>query len=149
MTRSRTTILLAEDDENDAFLFRRALGKAGLSHELVRVCNGEECIGYLRGISRFEDRDQYPLPNLLVLDLKMPGVSGLDVLDWLQTQPALKQIPAVMLSGSGLAPDRQAALAKGAKEYHAKPVGFAALVEILKGLSARWLTPDASPGAGK
>jgi CheY-like chemotaxis protein len=133
------TILLAEDDENDAFFCRRALQQSGLTHSLVHVSNGEECIKYLSGTDRYADRTKYPFPNLLLLDLKMPVASGFDVLAWLHEHPELKKLPVIILTGSVDAEDRSEAWKRGASDFQCKPIEFDDLVKIMKALGSRWL----------
>src|SRR6476469_10038021 len=111
------TILLAEDDENDAFFCRRALQQAGLSHSLIHVPNGEECIKYLSGHGKYADRIKYPFPNLVLLDLKMPVLSGFDVLSWLGQHPELKSLPVIILTGSVDAEDKAEAWKRGASDF--------------------------------
>src|SRR4051812_16030564 len=100
-------ILLVEDDENDSFFVNRALKKAGVKHQLVQLPDGEEAILYLSGEGQYQDRTRHPLPILILLDLKMPKVSGLGVLSWLQTRPELARVPVVVLTGSILERDRE------------------------------------------
>ena len=133
------TILLAEDDVNEAFLVRRALAKTGLGHRLIHVTDGRECVKYLSGKDPFDDRSKYPLPNLLLLDLKMPTISGLEVLGWMEDQPQLKELPVIILSGSLHENDRAEAAAKGAADFQVKPVEFDELVKVMQALNARWL----------
>jgi len=95
-------ILVAEDDENDVFFLRRAFLKAGLANPLVAACDGQAAVDYLEGTGVYADRKSYPLPGLLLLDLKMPRKSGLEVLTWLRERPELSQIPVVVLSSSVL-----------------------------------------------
>jgi len=141
--RDRATILLAEDDEHDAFFVDRALKKAGLSHRLIRVTNGEECIHYLTGEGEYANRAKYPFPDLVLLDLKMPVISGLEVLAWLENHPQYKGVPIVVLSGSVLPRDRQDSLKKGALEYRTKPAEFNELVEVVQELNTRCLAARA------
>src|SRR5215213_787293 len=96
----RLPILVADDDEQDIFLLRRAFSKAGLSNLILDVHDGEEAIKYLVGNNDFADRTRYPMPALLLLDVKMPKANGFDVLKWLQTRPELADMPVVMLSSS-------------------------------------------------
>src|SRR5690242_14029566 len=103
----RVAVLLAEDDENDVLLLRHAFRRAGLQYPILDVPNGEEAIHYLSGCVPYGDRDHYPLPTLLLLDLKMPLLNGFDVLSWLKARPEYRDLPAVVLSSSGLDPDRQ------------------------------------------
>jgi CheY-like chemotaxis protein len=133
------TILLAEDDENDAFFCRRALEQSGLNHKLSHVPNGEECIKYLGGEAPYHDRAKYPFPNLLLLDLKMPIMSGFDVLVWLQAHPELQKLPVVILSGSIDAGDKTEAWKQGASDFQCKPIEFDELVKIMKAIGGRWL----------
>src|SRR5881394_599790 len=93
-------ILLAEDNENHVLLIRRAFEQAGLINPLYVVSNGEECVAYLSGQGKYAKRDEYPLPCLLLLDLKMPKKDGFEVLEWLQGQPTLSMLRTVVLTTS-------------------------------------------------
>src|SRR5687768_16993926 len=94
------TILLAEDNENDALLMRHAFKKAGISNPLVRVRDGEEAIDYLAGHGVYADRRAYPFPALLLLDLKMPRRDGFEVLEWIKADPSLRRLPVTVLTSS-------------------------------------------------
>lgn len=129
-----TTILHVEDDPNDTLLFQHACRKAGIIFDLQAVSDGDQAMAYLRGLNNFSDRNKYPLPKLILLDLKMPRVSGFDVLTWLQSQDGLKRVPVIVLTSSNHDADVKRAYDLGAKCYLVKPVGFEALVELVKTL---------------
>ncbi len=131
-------ILLAEDDENDALLMRVALQKAGVSRPLIVARDGQETVDYLEGRGPYADRGRFPLPALLLLDLKMPRMNGFDVLAWLQGRPELA-LPVVVLSSSEVAADIEKARLLGADDYHVKPQEFADLLKIILELKGRWL----------
>jgi CheY-like chemotaxis protein len=133
------TILLAEDDANDAFFCQRALKQSGFTQVLVHVPNGEECIKYLAGKEPYTDRVKYPFPNLLLLDLKMPVLSGFDVLAWMHDHPELKKLPVIILTGSVDAEDKAEAWKQGVSDFQCKPIEFDELVKIMKALGSRWL----------
>jgi len=105
----RLTVLLAEDDENDIVLIRRILEKLGLLSQLLTVADGEQALTYFRALSIQGDRNRYPWPELVLLDHRMPRVSGLDVLFWLRTQALFKHLPVLILSG-GLNPQERSIL---------------------------------------
>src|SRR5882672_7903883 len=96
----RELILIAEDREDDVFLIRRSLEKANVFNPLQVVGSGEETIAYLKGEGRFANRSEYPLPGLLLLDLKMPRTDGFEVLRWIRQQPGLKALRVVVLTSS-------------------------------------------------
>jgi len=131
---SATTILHVEDDPNDTLLLQHACRKAGIVFELQAVSDGDQAIAYLRGVEDFSDRKRYPMPQLILLDLKMPRVSGFDVLAWLRADDKLKALPVVVLTSSNHDADIKRAYDLGAKSYLVKPVGFEALVELVKTL---------------
>ncbi|HLX70204.1 MAG TPA: response regulator [Verrucomicrobiae bacterium] len=131
MISNDTIILLAEDDPNDVFFMQRALAKAGLSTPLHFVRNGQEALEYLGGLGKFSDRMEFPLPSLLLLDLKMPFVDGFEVLTWARSQPELKQLPIVVLTSSAEDRDRQRAAEAGANGYFVKPPTCEMVSEIL------------------
>ena len=94
-------ILLAEDDPNDTLLIKRAFQKAGFGSLLKTVNNGKQAIDYVAGVGEYADRGRFPLPFLLLLDLKMPGTNGFEVLTWIRSQPDLKRLLVVVLTGQG------------------------------------------------
>jgi CheY-like chemotaxis protein len=133
------TILLAEDDENDVFFFRHALEKAELDPCVFHVADGQEAVNYLGGKGPYSDRKKYPLPNLILLDLKMPRLNGFEVLQWVRTRERLSQVPIVVLSSSDHERDRAEAQRLGACSYHRKPGNPADLVSLVREFCARWL----------
>lgn len=134
MTVGTTTILHVEDDPNDTLLLEHACRKAGIVFDLQAVSDGDMAMAYLRGTDTFSDRKRHPMPQLILLDLKMPRVSGFDVLAWLRTEETLKQLPVVVLTSSNHDADIKRAYDLGAKSYLVKPVGFEALVDLVRTL---------------
>ncbi|WP_348232089.1 response regulator [Trichocoleus sp. DQ-U1] len=142
---SNYTILLVEDDSNDIFLIQRAFRKANLLNPLQVVENGEAAVFYLAGEPPYTDRDRYPLPVLILLDLKLPRKSGLEVLEWLRQQPDLKRLPVVVLTSSEENRDINQAYDLGANSYLVKPVAFEALLDMVKTLNSYWLIFNQKP----
>jgi CheY-like chemotaxis protein len=133
------TILVAEDDENDLVILSYAFKQANLPHRLQHVPDGEAAIAYLLGSKPYNDRRKHPLPDLLLLDLKMPKVSGFDVLAWLQTQPSFGQMPVVVLSGSELEEDKEQCAQLGADGFQTKAGDFRQAVKLVQDIHDRWL----------
>jgi CheY-like chemotaxis protein len=141
---SPSLILLCEDSREDAFLLRHAFAKAGLSHVIVDVRNGQQAINYLTGGALFDDRQKYPLPALVLLDLRMPLMDGFGVLAWLNTRPELKSIPVVVLAASKLPEDIQKAVTLGTHDYFVKPQDWPEWVTLAKTLHERWINKASS-----
>lgn len=139
------TVLHIDDDPNDAELLRAATLKAGVPFLLLNVDNGDQAIAYLSGVDRFADRSRYPLPALILLDLKMPCANGFEVLNWIRSHCKLHQVPVVVLSGSELQDDIRQAYAGGANSYFVKPIGFAALVNLVRNINTFWLSASDQP----
>ena len=139
------TILLAEDDPDDVLLTQIALRKARLANPLQVVRDGEEAIAYLTGDGLYADRRQYPLPMLLLLDLKMPKVTGFEVLDWLRKQPLLGRMPVAVMSSSEHDPHIARAYELGADSYLIKPPDAEALLGLVQRLQAFWLIIKEGP----
>ena len=131
-------ILLAEDDRNDILLISRAFQKAGLGNVLKTVTDGDQAIEYLRGTNEYADRSRFPLPFLLLLDLKMPGTDGFEVLQWLRSQPDFKRLLVVVLTSSNLQADVDRAYDLGANSYLVKPVEFNQMVNMIQRFEAYW-----------
>ena len=139
MRNKAISILIADDDENDVFFVRRAIERVGLSNPFFVAHDGQEAIDYLQGNPPYDDRTQYPLPGLLLLDLKMPRVNGFDVLAWIARRPDLKDLYVVVLSSSCHEEDVRKAKELGADDFRTKPTDFQQLVEMIRDLQARWL----------
>jgi len=132
-------VLVAEDDSNDVFLLRHAFEEAGVHCPMIAVEDGQEAINYLSGQPPYCDRGRYPMPRLLLLDLKMPAINGFELLAWLQTRPELKDLPAIVLSSSNQETDISRARELGARDYLVKPSVLNDLVRLVEQLQARWL----------
>lgn len=147
------TLLLVEDDPNDILLIQRALAKGNLVNPMRIVRDGEEAIAYLNGQGDFSRRDRFPLPSLILLDLKLPRKSGLEVLEWLRNQPELRRIPVIVLTSSRESADISRAYELGANSYLVKPVDFDGLLEMVKAIGVYWIilnkVPEREGGAGE
>ncbi len=139
MSHGECSILLVEDDPNDIFLIERAFRRANLNHPIHVVKDGDEAVMYLEGQYCYKERENYPLPALILLDLKLPRRSGLEVLEWLKQQPLLKRIPVVVLTSSRENVDVDRAYDMGVNSYLIKPVAFNALQEMMQALNSYWL----------
>jgi CheY-like chemotaxis protein len=142
-------ILLVDDSEDDCTLMRRAFSKAKLLNPLLAVRSGEEAIDYLNGVGKYANRAEYPLPALILLDIKMPGMEGLEVLRWIRNQPGLRTLRVVMLTTSNDLRDVNAAYQLGANSFLTKPVEFDHFVQITSALSGYWLWTDKSPESSR
>ena len=140
-------ILLVEDDASQAMLVERVVRRARLANSVIALTNGDDAIAYLDGRDQYADREQYPLPILVLLDVHVPGKSGLEVLTWLRKQPALDHVPAVVLSGSAESEDIDRAFELGAESYLVKPVGFDALLDTVGRLGLSWVILGRNPGS--
>lgn len=143
------TILVAEDNEDDILLLRRAFQKAGSWSSLRFVPNGEEALGYLRGQGKYSDRQEYPFPALLLLDLKMPRKSGLEVLASIRADRLLKRLTVVVFTSSDQPRDIDLALELGANSYLVKPSTQEALIALLQRLEDYWLNLNLRSSAGE
>ena len=132
-------ILLVEDDENDVFFFKRAAKLAGMMNPLHVAQDGRQAIDYLKGTGDYADRTQFPLPSLVLLDLKLPHVMGLDVLKWIRAQPEFQTVIVIVFTSSKLAPDIDTAYRLGANSYVVKPSSPEKLVEIVSDFRDWWL----------
>ena len=137
---SQANILHIEDDSNDVLLFQHACRKAGLDCNVQVVNDGDEAIAYLQGQDRFANRELFPLPDLVLLDLKMPRLNGFEVLAWVRRAEKCRSLPVVVLSSSNHEADVKRAYSMGANSYLVKPVSFDALVEVARVIHQYWLT---------
>jgi CheY-like chemotaxis protein len=134
-----------EDDPNDVLLIQRAFDKARILNPLQTVGNGDDAVAYLAGEGSFADRQRHPFPVLVLLDLKLPRRSGLEVLEWIRGQVGLKRLPVVVLTSSKETTDVNQAYDLGANSYLVKPVGFDSLLELVKSLEVYWLILNQKP----
>jgi len=140
-------ILYVEDEEHDVFLMRHAWKSAGVLNPVKVVTDGEQAVQYLSGEGKYANRDEYPLPCLILLDLKLPKMGGLDVLKWIRTQPAIHLLPVIILSSSNRTEDLRTAYARGANSYLVKPPNTDGLVEMVASVKDYWLNRNQLPPA--
>jgi CheY-like chemotaxis protein len=138
--------LLVEDDSADALLIRRALEKTGLDFSLSRLKHGDEAIDYLSGAPPFTDREAQPLPDVILLDIKLPRRSGFEVLQWIRSQSeAVNRIPVVMLTSSRHTVDINRAYDLRANGYLTKPETAHQLQEMMVDFKKYWLRWNEQP----
>jgi CheY-like chemotaxis protein len=133
------TILLVEDNEDDVFLMKRALKGAGVTNPLQVVEDGQQAIDYLSGTGQFSNREQFPIPAIVFLDLKLPILRGLEVLDWIRQQPHLEDVVVVVLTSSNEPYDLKEAYRLGANSYLVKPPTADQLIDLAKAFRWYWL----------
>jgi two-component system response regulator len=138
------TILQVEDDPNDVFLFKHAVKKVGVTNPMQVAGDGQEAIDYLSGTGKFADRDQFPLPGLILLDLKLPFVMGLDVLKWIREQPNPAPV-VIILTASAEEEDVASAYRLGANAFLTKPSEASKLQDIVRAIKDFWLTHNTLP----
>ena len=131
---ARQTILLVDDSENDLFLMSRAFEKADFKSPLQTVHNGEQAIAYLKGEGVYNDRNHYPLPMVMLLDLNMPMKNGFEVLEWVRNQPALKRLSIIILTASLRNEDVERAFDFGANAFLVKPSTLEQLTTMVRRL---------------
>jgi DNA-binding response OmpR family regulator len=132
------TVLLVEDHEDDVSLLRGAFKHAGCENLQV-VRNGDEAINYLEGEGKYSNRRVFPCPVLIMLDLKMPGRSGFEVVQWVRANCLYKRMPIVILTDSAHSDDVNCAYDMGINSYLIKPVAFEDLVHVVKAFVEYWL----------
>ena len=138
-------ILLVEDNEDDAFLIDRAFQRANILNGLRLAKNGEEAIAYLSGTGQYANRIDNPLPKLILLDLKMPGIDGFEVLRWIRRQPRWAGLRVVVLTSSTDVRDVNLAIQLGADGFMIKPADFLRLVEFSEALAGCWVWMQEGP----
>ncbi|MCX6204901.1 MAG: response regulator [Bacteroidetes bacterium] len=145
MTNTAIEILLAEDNIDDATLTIRALKKSGLTNKIQHVKDGAEALDFIYCKGDFTDRNFDEQPRLILLDLKMPKVSGMEVLEKLKSDPKTNTIPIVVLTSSKEDPDIKHCYALGVNSYIVKPVESANFFNVLKELGCYWMIHNVHP----
>jgi CheY-like chemotaxis protein len=140
-----TCILQVEDEANEVFVLQRAFLQAGILNPIQVATDGQMAIDYLYGAGRFADRSKYPLPTLILLDLKLPRRSGREVLEWIRSQPGLNQVVVIVFTSAQYVGDVSLAYELGANSFVIKPVDFSEYVEIAKLLKGWWLRHNQFP----
>ena len=138
-------ILLVDDNRMDVELTLDAFREAHLSNTMHVAMNGQDALDYLFGAGGYADRDQYPLPSIVLLDLKMPGIDGHEVLRRVKSAPGLKRIPVIILTSSKEEGDRALSYDEGANSYLVKPVSFEGFLDVVKKIQSYWIALNVSP----
>jgi len=138
-------ILLVEDNSMDIELTLDAFHEAKLLNTIYVVKSGLDALDYLFGKGKYSDRKEYPLPNLVLLDLKLPGIDGFEVLKQIKAAPVLKRLPVVILTSSKEEGDRALSYDRGANSYLVKPVSFEGFLGIVREINGYWLSLNVSP----
>lgn len=133
-------ILLVEDEAHDVEFLQRAFKRVGVANPIRAVGNGEEAIAYLSGAGAFSDRAAHPYPGVIITDLKMPQMGGLELLGWLAANPKSRLVPTIVFTSSTSQADIDAAFAAGAAGYFVKPVAFEQLERVTRVIAEYWRT---------
>ncbi len=133
-------ILLVEDNQMDVILTLDAFREAKINNKVNVARNGQEALDYLFGEGKFADRDVFPLPSIILLDLKMPGIDGFEVLNQIKSTEGLKRIPVIILTSSKDEGDRALSYDIGANSYLLKPVSYEGFIEVVKKIDDYWFS---------
>ena len=144
MTRA-AAILLVEDNAMDVELILDAFREARLGNKIQVARNGTEALEYVFGQGKYADREQYPLPDIVLLDLKMPGIDGHEILKRIKGADKLKRLPVIILTSSRDEGDRAMSYDNGANSYLVKPVSFDDFLKVVQQVSDYWLTLNVEP----
>lgn len=139
------TILLIEDESSDATLLQRGFANAGVLNPIVHLKDGDEALAYLAGVGERSDRERFPLPALILLDLKMPGMTGLQLLQWMRTQRDVRRIPVVVLTASDDRITVNAAYDAGANSYLIKPGSSDEIARLVRAIQGYWMELNQPP----
>jgi CheY-like chemotaxis protein len=142
---NQPVVLVAEDREDDVILLRRSFEHVGFDTPVQYVRDGEQAIAYLAGKGRFANRDEYPLPSMLLLDLKMPRKNGFEVLEWIQQQPNLAELRTIVLTTSEDVVEVNRAYKLGAASFLTKPLNFTEFKDTIVAVHGYWLTLNKPP----
>jgi CheY-like chemotaxis protein len=137
--------MIVEDREDDILLMRKAFDRASLTSPIQIVRSGEEAIAYLSGEGKYANRAEYPLPALILLDLKMPGMDGFEVLAWIRKQDGIRGLPVVVLTSSSEMRDVNRAYALGANSFFVKELDFQHAVDLSQILRQYWIHKALTP----
>ena len=138
-------ILVAEDDEDYVLLIKQVFAKAHIPNPIHVVWNGEEAIAYLKGEGKYSNRDEYPLPDIFLLDLKMPRINGFEVLKWVREQPNLAGLRILVLTSSDQIRDVNEAYQLGANSFLVKPMDFEDFTHLSRLLADFWFKASRTP----
>src|SRR5688500_17341884 len=141
----RAHILLVEDNRMDVELTLDAFREARLLNTVHVSPNGQDALDYLFGEGHYGDRQRYPLPNLILLDLKLPGVDGFTVLRQIKSAPILKRLPVIILTSSKEEGDRAFTYDSGANSYIVKPVSFTGFLDVIRQIEGYWISLNVGP----
>jgi CheY-like chemotaxis protein len=136
---SQPTVLYVEDSSDDFVLLKLASRRCGTPFSLHHAEDGEQAIAYLSGDGRYGNREDFPFPDLVLLDLKMPRLDGFEVLQWIRTNPDTNSLAVVVLAGSAFRADVRRALELGANSYATKPAKFNELEVLVDQIADVWL----------
>jgi CheY-like chemotaxis protein len=135
----KDVILLVEDNEEDIILLRRAFLRARVLNPLLVVRDAEEAVYYLEGTGRYANRAEFPVPSVMLLDLKLPGMGGLDLLRWVRDQPGIGHVRVIVLTSSERITDVNQAYQLGASSFLVKPADLDSLIQIMAAFRGHWL----------
>jgi CheY-like chemotaxis protein len=144
---SDTCILQVEDEAHDVFLLQRAFIKAEIGNPVQVATDGQMAIDYLTGLGKFADRKRYPLPGLVLLDLKLPRRSGREVLEWIRSHPRLSRMVVIVFTSGQYVGDVSLAYELGANSFIIKPASFSQYVQLARLLQGWWLRYNQFPPA--
>ena len=141
----QAVLLVAEDLDNDRLLIRRAFQLSNVMNPMFFVYDGEEVVAYLKGEGRYGNRDEFPLPTILLLDLKMPKLDGFEVIRWIRQQKEFATLRIVVLTSSQDMRDVNHAYELGANSFLVKPIDFERFMQVAAAIKGYWLWLDKTP----